>query len=100
MFLAELDTRAWALRAIWLTHAHVDHIIGVGAVKRATGAPIHLHPLDRRIYDALPQFGAWLGKELEPPPPPDVALRGRRPASGSAASSSRCASPRAIRRAA
>jgi glyoxylase-like metal-dependent hydrolase (beta-lactamase superfamily II) len=74
MFLAELDTRAWALRAIWLTHAHVDHIIGVGAVKRATGVPIHLHPLDRRIYDALPQFGAWLGMELEPPPPPDVAL--------------------------
>jgi hydroxyacylglutathione hydrolase len=74
MFLAELDTRAWALRAIWLTHAHVDHIIGVGAVKEATGVPIHLHPLDRRIYDALPQFGAWLGKELEPPPPPDVAL--------------------------
>jgi hydroxyacylglutathione hydrolase len=74
MFLAELDTRAWTLRAIWLTHAHVDHIIGVGAVKRATGVPIHLHPLDRRIYDALPQFGAWLGKELEAPPPPDVAL--------------------------
>ena len=74
MFLAELDTRAWALRAIWLTHAHVDHIIGVGAVKQATGVPIHLHPLDRPIYDALPQFGAWLGKELEPPPPPDVAL--------------------------
>ena len=32
MFLAELDTRAWTLRAIWLTHAHVDHIMGVGAV--------------------------------------------------------------------
>jgi glyoxylase-like metal-dependent hydrolase (beta-lactamase superfamily II) len=74
MFLAELDTRAWTLRAMWLTHAHVDHIIGVGAVKRATGVPIHLHPLDRRIYDALPQFGAWLGMELEVPPPPDVAL--------------------------
>jgi hydroxyacylglutathione hydrolase len=36
--------------------------------------PIHLHPLDRRIYDALPQFGAWLGRELDPPPPPDVDL--------------------------
>jgi hydroxyacylglutathione hydrolase len=74
MFLAELDTRAWSLRAIWLTHAHVDHILGVGAVKRATGVPIFLHPLDRRIYDALPQFGAWLGKDLEVPPPPDVPL--------------------------
>jgi glyoxylase-like metal-dependent hydrolase (beta-lactamase superfamily II) len=76
MFLAELHARAWTLRAIWLTHAHVDHIMGVGAVKDATGVPIHLHPLDRWIYDALPQFGAWLGKELEPPPPPDVALEG------------------------
>jgi glyoxylase-like metal-dependent hydrolase (beta-lactamase superfamily II) len=74
MFLAELDTRAWHLRAIWLTHAHVDHIIGVGAIRQATGVPIHLHPLDRPIYDALPQFGAWVGMTLDPPPPPDVAL--------------------------
>ena len=75
MFLAELDTRAWTLRGIWLTHAHIDHIMGVGAVRQATGAPIHLHPLDRPIYDALPQFGTWVGMQLEPPPPPDVALQ-------------------------
>jgi hydroxyacylglutathione hydrolase len=75
MFLAELNTRAWSLRAIWLTHAHVDHIMGVGAVHGATGAPIHLHPLDRPIYDALPQYGAWLGVRLDPPPPPHVELR-------------------------
>jgi glyoxylase-like metal-dependent hydrolase (beta-lactamase superfamily II) len=75
MFLAELDTRAWTLRAVWLTHAHIDHIMGVGAVKQATGVPIHLHALDRPIYDALPQFGAWLGMRLDPAPPPDVELR-------------------------
>jgi hydroxyacylglutathione hydrolase len=79
MFLAELDTRAWTLRAIWLTHAHIDHIMGVGAVKRATGAPIHLHPLDRPIYDALPKFGAWMGMQLDPPPPPDVDLTPGKP---------------------
>jgi len=75
MFLAELDTRGWALKGIWLTHAHVDHIMGVGAVRRATGAPVHLHPLDRPLYDALPQYGAWLGLKLDPPPEPDVELR-------------------------
>jgi glyoxylase-like metal-dependent hydrolase (beta-lactamase superfamily II) len=75
MFLAELDTRGWSLKGIWLTHAHVDHIMGVGAVRRATGAPIHLHPLDRPLYDALPQYGAWLGMRLDPPPPPDVELK-------------------------
>jgi hydroxyacylglutathione hydrolase len=75
MFLAELDTRAWSLRAIWLTHAHIDHIIGVGAVHAATGAPIYLHPLDRPIYDALPQYGGWVGMQLETPPAPDRELR-------------------------
>jgi hydroxyacylglutathione hydrolase len=75
MFLAELDSRGWSLGGIWLTHAHVDHIIGVAHVHAATGAPIHLHPLDRAIYDALPQFGSWVGMRLDPPPPPDVDLR-------------------------
>jgi hydroxyacylglutathione hydrolase len=75
MFLAELDTRAWSLGAIWLTHAHIDHIIGVGAVHAATGAPIYLHPLDRPIYDALPQYGGWVGMQLEKPPAPDRELR-------------------------
>lgn len=75
MFLAELDTRGWTLGAIWLTHAHVDHIIGVGAVRHATGAPIYLHPLDGPIYDALPQFGSWVGMQLDPPPPPDAELK-------------------------
>jgi hydroxyacylglutathione hydrolase len=75
MFLAELDTRAWSLRAIWLTHAHIDHIIGVAAVHAATGAPIYLHPLDRPIYDALPQYGGRVGMQLERPPAPDRELR-------------------------
>jgi glyoxylase-like metal-dependent hydrolase (beta-lactamase superfamily II) len=75
MFLAELDTRAWSLGAIWLTHAHIDHILGVGAVHAATGAPIHLHPLDRPIYDALPQYGGWVGMQLEKPPAPHRELR-------------------------
>ena len=79
MFLAELDTRAWSLRAIWLTHGHIDHILGVAAVRAATGAPIHLHPLDRPIYDALPQFGSWVGMQVEAPPPPDVALQAGTP---------------------
>lgn len=75
MFLAELDTRGWSLEAIWLTHAHIDHIMGVGSVRAATGAPIYLHPLDRPIYDALPQYGGWVGMQLEKPPAPDRELK-------------------------
>ncbi|HEX2250558.1 MAG TPA: MBL fold metallo-hydrolase [Gemmatimonadales bacterium] len=74
-FLTELARRRWKLEAIWLTHAHIDHIMGVRAVHAATKAPIYLHPLDRPLYDALPSYGAWIGMQLEVPPTPDELLR-------------------------
>jgi hydroxyacylglutathione hydrolase len=73
-FLSELKRRDWRLTGIWLTHGHIDHIMGVGAVQRATGAPIHLHPGDRQLYDNLPSYGEWVGMRLDPPPPPQVDL--------------------------
>lgn len=73
-FLAEAARRDRRITAIWLTHAHLDHIAGVSAVHRATGAPIHLHPADRPLYDGLPEQGRWFGLELDPPPPADVML--------------------------
>ncbi len=99
LFLAELDTRAWTLQAIWLTHAHLDHIMGVDAVQRATGVPIHLHPADRTLYDALPSQGEWMGLRLAAPPPPDEELaHGQRLRVGR--SSSRCVTRLATRPAA
>jgi glyoxylase-like metal-dependent hydrolase (beta-lactamase superfamily II) len=69
-FLAELGRRRWRLEAIWLTHAHLDHILGVAEVHAATGAPIWLHPGDRPLYETLPQQGLWFGLRLQPPPAP------------------------------
>jgi glyoxylase-like metal-dependent hydrolase (beta-lactamase superfamily II) len=74
LFLAELDTRGWSLQSIWLTHAHVDHIMGVAEVKAATGVPIFLHPADRPLYDALARQGEWMGLALQAPPAPDEEL--------------------------
>jgi hydroxyacylglutathione hydrolase len=73
-FLRELRQRGWSLQGIWLTHAHIDHIMGVGRIHSATGAPIHLHPLDRPLYDALPAYGEWVGMRLDPPPAPQMEL--------------------------
>jgi len=73
-FLAEAARRDRRISAIWLTHAHLDHVLGVAAIRAATGAPIYLHPADRRLYDELPQQGIWLGVAAGAPPPPDAEL--------------------------
>ena len=72
--LREARSRGLDIRAIWLTHAHVDHIMGVAAVREATGAPVYLHPADRPLYDNLPAQALWFGLRLPAPPPPDHDL--------------------------
>lgn len=74
LFLAALRREGLRLAAIWLTHGHVDHIMGVRRLKQETGAPIYLHPEDRDLYDGLPGQGRWMGLALQAPPPPDHPL--------------------------
>jgi len=57
--------------AIWLTHAHIDHVLGVGRVAAETGVPVWLHPADRPLYDAVPQQAEWFGLRAPTLPPPD-----------------------------
>ena len=66
--------------AIWLTHAHLDHVLGVRAVAAATGAPVWLHPADRPLYDAVPQQAEWfgLGKPTDLPAPDKEFAHGDR----------------------
>ncbi len=74
LFLRRLDHEGWTLRAIWLTHAHLDHILGVKEVVEAKSVPIYLHPADRPLYDGAAEQGEWLGFRPEQPPSPDHEL--------------------------
>lgn len=74
LFLRRIATERVTLRAVWLTHSHADHILGVARVVEATGVPVYLHPDDRPLYDALPQQSAWLGFQPSVPPAPDQVL--------------------------
>lgn len=74
LFLRRLATERLALEAVWLTHAHVDHVLGVGRVLAAHPVPLYLHPADRPLYDGLPEQAGWFGLEAEAPPPPDHDL--------------------------
>ncbi|MBW8772319.1 MAG: MBL fold metallo-hydrolase [Gemmatimonadetes bacterium] len=76
--LAALRHRGWQVEGIWLTHGHMDHVLGVPAVREFSPAPISLHPADRFLYDAAPRFGPmpWESMTL-PPPERELADGGR-----------------------
>lgn len=46
---------------ILFTHAHLDHIGQAGKLKRSTGAPTYLHPLEKRQLAALDAQALWMG---------------------------------------
>lgn len=63
-----------ALDAIWLTHAHVDHIGALAAVKREWDVPVYLHPADAPLYAAGERQAAFYGLPFEQPDPPEREL--------------------------
>ena len=74
LFLETAARQKITIHEIWLTHGHIDHVSGVAAVKAATGAPVFLHPLDRPLYDGLPDQARMFGLTCAAPPPPDREL--------------------------
>ena len=77
-----LDRHGLQLQAIALTHAHLDHVGGVAALKKLKpNAKINLHRGDEFMYNGLPEQPAWLGIPrsqwpalgfaFDPPPPVD-----------------------------
>jgi len=63
--------RSLSIRYILLTHAHVDHITGVGRAKRVLDAPVYLHRDDLFLYEHATEMGAMFGLRVEQPPPID-----------------------------
>jgi len=58
------------IEAILLTHSHWDHIADVAEVKKRTGAPLYVHPLDQENVehpgtDGLPLFVHIVGTTVD-----------------------------------
>jgi hydroxyacylglutathione hydrolase len=62
------------LDAIWLTHAHLDHVGGVAAILRQWPVPVYLHAADLPLLELAPRSAVAYGVPFEPPPPPDHSL--------------------------
>lgn len=71
----ELIERAAAghltVRAVLLTHAHLDHITGVEQAKAAFSVDTWLHRDDDFLYRAVEQQGLMFGQRVKAQPPVD-----------------------------
>lgn len=49
------------VKAIVITHAHIDHVAGAKQLKDLTGAPVYMNPQDSELLSALDVQAQWLG---------------------------------------
>ncbi len=56
-----LDRHQLKVKAIVVTHAHIDHIAGAHQLRELTGAPVYLNERDRELLKMLDVQATWLG---------------------------------------
>ena len=59
--LAVVHRHELKVKAIVITHAHIDHIGGAERLKALTGAPVYMNANDQELYDHLEVQAGWLG---------------------------------------
>ena len=69
--IAEIERIGKSPEAIWITHAHVDHIGAIASLKQRWNIPVWLHPLDEPLYRVGGRQAQLYGIPYEEPPTPD-----------------------------
>lgn len=65
------------IKLIAATHAHIDHVGALRAVKEATGATFAIHEADanQKVMQGMTRMLGALTRSLSPPPKPDRLLK-------------------------
>jgi hydroxyacylglutathione hydrolase len=69
--IAAVARHGLKIQYILLTHAHLDHITGVAAAKKAFAAPVGLHQADNFLYQAVVEQGQMFGLAVKSQPDVD-----------------------------
>jgi len=70
-----LDQHRLRVKAIVVTHAHIDHIGGAQKLKALTGAPVYMNASDQELYDQIETQAQWIG--VAPPEKTDIDVNAR-----------------------
>ena len=56
-----LNRHELKVKAIVITHGHIDHVAGASQLRALTGAPVYMNEADFEQLDLLPEMARWLG---------------------------------------
>jgi hydroxyacylglutathione hydrolase len=74
VLIALVEKSGASLEAIWLTHAHIDHIGGIRGVRARWPVPVFMHPRDRPLFTRASDAAALYGVPFDQPDYPDREL--------------------------
>ena len=61
IILGEIERLKVTVKAILITHAHLDHVSALAEVKDALQVPAYMHPGEQDLYDSLAEQAAMFG---------------------------------------
>ena len=79
LLLSSAREHGLTIKSILLTHAHLDHVTGVGTAKTALNVPVWLHHDDNFLYERAVEQGRMFGIPVEPQPAVDHFYQGEGP---------------------